>query len=69
MLSKKQADNKDIQDIINYYAQEKQYREYEELDSEVKVRIGDFRLDDNFRLQICNGFISGEPRWADVPYD
>jgi hypothetical protein len=68
MLNKKQADNEAIQDIITYYEHEKQDREYEEAAHGIKVKLGDFRVSDDAKLQICNGFINGEPRWANVPY-
>lgn len=69
MLNKKQADNKTIQDIISYYKQEKYQRELEPDDTQTKVSLGDFRVSDGGHLEICNGFIDGQPRWAIVPYD
>lgn len=69
MLNKKQADNKAIQDIISYYKQEKYEREFEPEQTQTRVRLGDFRVSDQGYLEICNGFIDGQPRWARVPYD
>ena len=61
MTNKKQDDNRVIREITEYYEDETKRREK-------GIELGCFRVGDNGVLEICNGFIKGEPRWAVVDY-
>lgn len=68
-MNKKQTDNETIQNIISYYQQEKYERELEPNETPNKKWLGALRLSDGGCLEICNGFICGQPRWTRVPLD
>ena len=59
MLNKKQEDNRLIQEIKEYHEHEAKRRERDSM-------LGCFRIGEHGVLELCNGIINGEPRWAIV---
>jgi len=62
VLSKQQKDNKDIQEIIDFY-------EYETAQLACKVKLGDLWLGDDGKLRICNKIFGGKHFWTEVNND
>lgn len=62
MLSKQQKDNRDIQEIIDFY-------EYETAQLARKVKLGDLSLGDDGKLRVCNKIFGGKHFWTEVNND
>lgn len=62
MLSKQQKDNRDIQEIIEFY-------EVEIAQLAQEVKLGDLRLNEDGKLEVCNKIFGGKHFWSKVNCD
>lgn len=62
MLSKQQKDNRDIQEIIEFY-------EVEIAQLAQEVKLGDLRLNEDGKLEVCNKIFGGTHFWSKVNGD